>query len=165
MAPEWSSCCKIWIVPTAAWMADDLLGITFLKDPDDSQTFRAKVVSKIKDRDVENHDNLKFVCVLGDNTYDEICTYHELSDIIEDQHTGEEEGTLASWTFKSVTGHQGPMTSKHKDYRRSSNNVLVKWENGSETYKRPLDIIMKNDPIMLAQYAEDNILLDTPGWK
>jgi hypothetical protein len=66
---------------------DKLLGITFLRDTDDGQTLRANVVSKIKDRDEENHQNLKFLCVLGDNDYDEILTYQELSNIIEDQHT------------------------------------------------------------------------------
>jgi hypothetical protein len=91
-----------------------------------------------------------------------ILTYQEFSDIMEEQHTAEEEGTQESWTFKSVTGHQGPMTSKHKDYKGCSKNVLIKWEDGSETYE-PLDIIMKDDPIALAQYAEDNGLLDSPG--
>jgi hypothetical protein len=79
-------------------------------------------------------------------------------------HAAEEEGTQESWAFKSVTGHQGPMTSRHKEYKGSSYNVLVKWDDGCETYE-PLDIIMKDDPIMLAQYGEDNRLLDTPGWK
>jgi hypothetical protein len=143
---------------------DELLGITFLRDTDNGQTFRAKVVSKIKDRDAENHQNLKFLCVLGDNDYNEILTYQELSNIIEEQHTAEEEGTQESWTFKSMTDHQGPMSSKHKDYKGTLYNVLVKWEDGYETYE-PLDIIMKDDPITVAQYAEDHGLLDTAGWK
>jgi hypothetical protein len=140
------------------------LGLTFLRDTDDGQTFRAKVVSTIKDRDAENHENLKFLCVLGDNNYNEILTYLELSNIIEEQHTAGEEGTQESWTFKSVTGHQGPMTRKHKDYKGSSYNVLVKWDDGSETYEQ-LDIIIKDDPIIVAQYAEDHGLLETAGWK
>jgi hypothetical protein len=139
---------------------------------------RAKVISKINDRDTENHENLKFLCVLGDNDYDYILTcvlgdndydyiltYQELSNIIENQCTAkEEQGTQESCTFKSVTGHQGPMIGKNKDYKRSSYNVLVKWEDGSGTYE-PLDIIMKDDPITLALYGEYNRLLDTPGWK
>jgi hypothetical protein len=59
---------------------------------------------------------------------------------------------------------EGPRSSKHKDYKRSSFNVLVKWEDGSETYEPP-DRIMKDDPITVAHYAEDHGLLDTPGWK
>jgi hypothetical protein len=56
------------------------------------------------------------------------------------------------------------MKWKHKDYKGYSFNVLVKWEDGSETYE-PLDIIMKDDPITVAQYVEDHGLLDTTGWK
>jgi hypothetical protein len=142
---------------------DELLVITFLRDTDNSQTFRAKVVSKIKDRDAKNHQTLKFLCVLGNNDYNGILTYQELSDIIEEQHTAKEEGTQESWTSKSMTDHQGPMARKHKDYKGSSFNVLVKWEDGSETYE-PLDIIMKDDPIRVAQYAQHRGSLDTPGW-
>jgi hypothetical protein len=35
---------------------------------------------------------------------------------------------------------------------------------GSETCE-PLDIIMKDDSITVAQYAEDHGLLETAGWK
>jgi hypothetical protein len=100
--------------------------------------------------------------VLGYNNYDEIITYQELSDIIEEEHTAKEEGTQESWTFKSVTDHQGTMSSKHKDYNRSSFNVLVKWEDCFETYEPP-DIIMKDDLLTVAQYVEDHGLLDTAG--
>jgi hypothetical protein len=59
---------------------DELLGITFLRDT---------VVSKTKDKDAENHENLKFVCVLpvGDSNFDEILTYQELSNIIEESRS------------------------------------------------------------------------------
>jgi len=40
----------------------------------------------------------------------------------------------------------------------------VEWDNGSET-QEPLEIIIKDDPISEANYAEENNLLDTPGWK
>jgi hypothetical protein len=56
------------------------------------------------------------------------------------------------------------MTNKHKDYKGSSYNVFVKWGDGSETCG-PLDSVMKDDPTVLAQYAEDNGFLDTPEWK
>jgi hypothetical protein len=70
----------------------------------------------------------------------------------------------ALWTFKSVNGHQGPLTSKHPDYKGSSYNVLVQWEDGTETYE-PLDIMIKYDSVTLAKYASKNDLLSTPGWK
>jgi hypothetical protein len=41
---------------------------------------------------------------------------------------------------------------------------LGKWEDGSETII-PLDIIIKNNRFYLANYAPENILMDTPRWK
>ena len=42
--------------------------------------------------------------------------------------------------------------------------VLVKWEDNSCTWE-PLNIIGKNDPVTIADYAKRNDLVDTPGWK
>jgi hypothetical protein len=58
--------------------------------------------------------------------------------------------------------HQGPLTIDHPDYRGSSYNVLVKSEDCSVTYK-PLDVMIKDDIITAAKYAEANELLSTPG--
>ena len=74
-----------------------------------------------------------------------------------------EEG-ITTITFKSINDHQGPLSNKHPDYKGSSYNVLVHWEDGSETYE-PIDIMIKDDPISMATYAQENNLLDTPGWK
>jgi hypothetical protein len=40
---------------------------------------------------------------------------------------------------------------------------MVEWENG-ETTMEPLQIIAKDDPVT-CHYANDDGLLDTPGWK
>jgi hypothetical protein len=55
-------------------------------------------------------------------------------------------------------------TSNDPDYKGSSYNLLVEWEDGSETLE-PLDSVIKDDPISVANYAHENNLLDTPGWK
>jgi hypothetical protein len=68
------------------------------------------------------------------------------------------------WVFKSVQGHQGPLKKKDPTYKGSSYNVLVKWEDGSQTYE-PLDIIIRDDPVTSAIYAKKNNLLDKPVWK
>jgi hypothetical protein len=80
---------------------DESLGITFLRDTVNGQMVGAKVVRRIKDRDAENQNNLKFLCVLDNNDYDEILTYQELSNFIEDQHTTKEEGTQCF--FESIS--------------------------------------------------------------
>jgi hypothetical protein len=38
------------------------------------------------------------------------------------------------------------------------------WEDDSETWE-PMSLIWKDDPVTLAKYAEENNLLDQPGWK
>ena len=43
-------------------------------------------------------------------------------------------------------------------------NVKVLWEDNSETWE-PLSIIKKDDPVSVATYAENNGLLNKPGWK
>ena len=59
---------------------------------------------------------------------------------------------------------EGPLKPNDKHYKGSMYNVLVQWEDGSETYE-PLAIIMKDDPVTCARYAMENDLLETSGWK
>ena len=56
------------------------------------------------------------------------------------------------------------MNRNHPDYKGSSYNIRVEWENGEITYE-PLDIIAKDDPVSCAMYAKKNNLLNEPGWK
>ena len=60
--------------------------------------------------------------------------------------------------------HQGPINSQHKDYKGSAYNVLVEWDDGTQTYE-PLNMMIKDDPLTLATYAKENNLLNTPSWK
>ena len=41
---------------------------------------------------------------------------------------------------------------------------MVEWENGELTYE-PLELMIKDDPISVAQYASEKNLLELPGWK
>ena len=68
------------------------------------------------------------------------------------------------WRFKSILSHQGPINNSDCNYKGSKYNVLVEWEDGSQSYK-PLDIIAEDDPVSCAKYASNNKLLNTPGWK
>lgn len=142
----------------------ELLGLTFLRDTEDGGRIRAKVTRQIQDRDAENHTRIKFLVSCGDDTYEEIMAYNELSDIIEKQHQAEEDGELDTWTFTEVLEHQGPLSPSHADYKGSSYNVLVNWSDGSKTWE-PLNLIAKDDPVTLAAYAKANDLLEVPGWK
>jgi hypothetical protein len=61
-------------------------------------------------------------------------------------------------------GHQVPLKKNDPNYKGSSYNVLVEWEDGSNTYE-PLDLIIRDDPVTLAIYAKKNKLLNKPVWK
>ena len=143
---------------------EELLGLTFLHETDSGERIRAKITRKIMDRDAENHQNIKFLVSCGDNDYEEIIAYNKLSDIVDRQQQAEADGRLDTWTFKDVLDHQGPLTSTSPNWKGSSYNVLVHWEDGSKTWE-PLNMIAKDDPVSLANYAKNNDLLETPGWK
>jgi hypothetical protein len=122
------------------------------------------VARKIQDDEAENHQNIKFLVEIGEGKFDEIITYNTLSNIIEEQQDAVIDDDEKKWTYTSIKDHQGPLKQNHPDYKGSSYNVLVQWEDGSETYE-PLNIMIKDDPVCLAAYAEENDLLETPGWK
>jgi hypothetical protein len=113
---------------------DELLGLTFIRDMDDGSKYRAKVAHKIVDNDAANHQKIKFLVEMSDGKLEEIIAYNELSDVIERQHEAElHSPDSASWAFKEITEHQGPLTPSDRRYKGSSYNVLVHWEDGSET--------------------------------
>ena len=143
---------------------DELLGLSFLRDTDNRQHIRAKVTRKILDRDAKNHQNIKFLVQCGEDEYEEIIAYNELSDIIEWQHHSEADGEMDVWTFKDVLDHEGPIALTSPKYKGSLYNVMVHWEDGSKTWE-PLNMIAKDDPVSLANYAKQNGLLEAPGWK
>ena len=141
---------------------EELIGRTFLLDRDDGQRLRAEIVRKIEDQDAERHQNIKLLCKVGDDGAEEILTYQELCDLIEEQDSQETDNKL--WTFKQIVGHIGPLTSKDKNWKGSQYNVKVLWEDNSVT-EEPLKTFAKDDPISVAEYAHANGLLETPGWK
>jgi hypothetical protein len=143
---------------------DELLGKTFVRTLDDGQSYRATVVRKIQDHDAENHANIKFLVELGDGAFDEIIAYGTLCDCIEDLEDEDISSEHKSWTFTDVIGHQGPLRKSHKDWKGSLYNVLLLWDDGSETYE-PLEMVIQDDPVTLASYALKHDLLGRPGWK
>jgi hypothetical protein len=67
------------------------------------------------------------------------------------------------WTLTEVKAHQGPLKQSHQDYKDSLYNVLMRWDDGSESYEQ-LEMIIKDDPVTLATYAKNHNLLNKPGW-
>jgi hypothetical protein len=140
------------------------MGVTFLRNTEDGQKVRAKIVRKINDDDAANHQNIKFLVELGDGDVDEIMAYAELSALVEEQRDEELRKPDRPWIYKGIISHEGPLTPNDPRYKGSLYNVGVAWEDGSET-KEPLSLIKKDDPVTCAKYAKENNLLDIPGWK
>jgi hypothetical protein len=72
--------------------------------------------------------------------------------IIENQLDQQANNVDSVWIFKGIKSHHGPITSNNPDYIGSSYNILVEWEDCSETLE-PLDSVTKDDPISVANYA------------
>ena len=131
---------------------------------EDGDKIRAKIVCKIMDNDALNHQNIKFLVSIGDDAYEEILTYNELSEIVQHQHKAEAYGELNTWTFTEILVHQVPLSISHPNYKGSTYNINVKWSEVSET-SEPIAIVFADDPVALAAYTKEHNLLDTPDWK
>ncbi len=142
----------------------DLVGHTFLLDPqEDGQQFCARIVEAVEDHDAKLHqkpERFKFCCSINDDQYEEILSYNEILNYIEQQ---DDDGTRI-WKFCRITAHEGPLKSSDPSYKGSKHNVMIEWENGEIT-SEPLTIIAADDPVTCAIYAKENGLLDLDGWK
>ena len=142
---------------------EELMGRTFLLPQEDGQRLRTEIVRKINDQDAENHKNIKLLCKVGDKDAEEILTYQEICDLVEEQDRQEESADKV-WTFKEIIGHTGPLKPSDKEWMGSGYNVRVLWEDNTVT-EEPLKTFAKDDPVSVAEYAYKHDLLETPGWK
>ena len=149
---------------------DELIGKTYLMDKQDNgERFRAKVVSKV----IEQHENAqkglkdlgktKFIVSI-ENQPNQIVDYNTVLDHVNSQLENEANDDEPFYNFKAIVGHQGPLRSSHPDYKGSSYNVMVEWEDGSKTYE-PLAQMIADDPVTCALYAKEQGLLNQPYWK
>ena len=90
---------------------------------------------------------------LGDGEQEEIMTYNEILNLVEDQlNQGDED---QAWTFDAILNHR-KVNGKWE--------IQVLWTTGEETWE-PLNWLADQDPITIAMYAKENKLLKKPGWK
>jgi hypothetical protein len=109
--------------------------------------------------------HIKFLVKIGDNEFDKIISYNQLSHIVEAQEEMQSE-TLhdAIWSFHGISSQKGSLALTHSDYKGSSYHILIQWDEGSKTME-PLDTIIKNHPVTVSLYATEHNLLDTLGWE
>ena len=92
---------------------------------------------------------------------DDIMAYNDIMNFIHMDRIDDEDYI---WKFKTVLGHQGPLTPRHKHWKESKYNVEIEWENGEITFK-PLSKMKQDCPIIMAEYARKHSLLNTDGLK
>jgi hypothetical protein len=151
---------------------NDLINRTYLTSPDEQgQRFRAKIVQKIV-QEVDEHGNklhahpdfTKFLVRCEGDRADEIITYNQAMEHINEEFKKTDDPNAILWTFEEIIAHEGPLKAGDPSYKGSLYNVLVRWSDGSSTFE-PLSIIAADDPVTCARYAQRAGLLDMPGWK
>jgi hypothetical protein len=143
---------------------EELLGRTFLMPPEEDGTqHRAKIVGEVIDEEnptdkffnglAKNNDLRRFRVSVNDGEYEEILTYRDFCELIEN-----EDGKDAIWKFKAIVGHNPKVLKSDPNYKNDDFNLLIEWETGEKTWE-PLKVIMQDDPYLVALYARDNDLL------
>jgi hypothetical protein len=139
----------------------NLKGISFLKREDDGTQRRARVIRAIEERRKGNQDYSKFIIKYDSTDVEDILAYNDIMNFIH-RDKCDDQGTI--WNFRRILGHQGPLSQRDPGYKGSKYNVEIEWENGEITIE-PVGMVREDSGIVLAKYAKDNNLLDTPGWK
>ena len=78
--------------------------------------------------------------------------------LLTEQYNQSENDADDLYTFSKISGH------RQNSKRGKAWEVQVVWDHEEPSWE-PLCTMRKDDPVTLAQYAKDNDLLRTPGWK
>jgi hypothetical protein len=111
---------------------EELIGRTFLTSPDEQgHRFRARIVKAVEDHDLDvaaDKDRVKFLCSMNNDAFEEIVSYNEILQFLEKDDPEDN-----VWRFKRITSHEGPLRPGHPNWKGSTYNVMVEWEDGSIT--------------------------------
>ena len=131
---------------------EDLIGRTFLAGASEDGTrdrIRFKEIIDKHDRKIQTDPRrARFRVAHEKELDDDIMTYNEILN-----HLENDESQNVLWKNKRIPSHQGPLHTRHPDYKRGPYNVMIECENG-EISSEPMHVI-----------AKDNLLLDIPDWK
>jgi len=132
---------------------DDLPGRSVLLPPnDEGECFCATIVCKIIDHDkdlLDHPDMIQFLVSVDNECAQDIYAYTNLVDYLNQEMMEQETGENCSDSRISL--HiKVPWKPNDPGYKGSAWNVMVTWEDGSETFE-PLYMIGKDSPVMVAQ--------------
>ena len=72
-----------------------------------------------------------------------------LGDDVTESMATKESGQQDVASYYKILDHQGPLKAHDPRYKGSSYNVLVSWDDGSQTWE-PINLIGKQDPVTIA---------------
>ncbi len=119
---------------------NQIMGKQFIKNVH-GNPHKAKVIEELEEG--------KYLVKIGDGEREEILTYNEILDYIDTKENEEDNENM--FIFESILDHR---IGKDKKYE-----ILVKWETGEETWE-PLNWMVKEDPITVAEYGQEQGLLN-----
>ena len=127
---------------------EQLIGRSFLLDEtEDGERLRARIFKLIEDHESsinENPTRIMILLAMKDDTLEGIIRYNQMLEYIE-----RDDDSQTIWKFNKIVSHQGPLSTGDVDYRGSSYNVMIAWENGEIT-SEPLSMSAADDPVTCA---------------
>ena len=157
------------IKPMPEFDPDDLIGRTSLLPPQENgERLRAKVTKKVVE-EIEAAEgnripNINFILDIGEGKVEELITYNQLLDHLEQADEQENFMDQELYSFRAIIGHEGPLKATDPNWKGSKWNVQIEWETGEITFE-PLTVIAADDPITCATYAKEKNLYNLDGWK
>ena len=145
---------------------EELMGKVFLLPQEmapDGKPMRAEVVRKVQDMNAENHQNIKMIVKIGDESVEQLLDYATVSDMVENYCENPDLEDDKIWCYDEITGHQ-EVRPRDPRYKGCRWNVKILWEDGTETWE-PLNVVALDDPVKCVEYGREKKLLHKPGWK
>jgi hypothetical protein len=80
---------------------------------------------------LKKQQQITYLLSTNKDTSEDVTAYNQLLDYWE-----KDENNDFIWKFKRNTSHQCPLTPKHPNYKGSTYNIMVEWENGETTMEQ-----------------------------
>ena len=147
------------IKPMPEFDPDDLIGRTLLLPPEENgERLRAKVTKKVVE-EIEAADgnripNINFICDIGEGKVEELITYNQLLDHLEQAEEQENSMDQELYKFRAIICHESLLKATDPNWKGSKWNVQIEWETCEITFE-PLSVIAADDPITCAAYVKE----------
>ena len=128
------------IKPMLEFDPDNLVGRTFLLPPQENgERLRAKVTKKVVEEigaaDGNRIPNINFILDIGEGKVEELITYNQLLDHIEQADKQDNSMYQELYRFRAIIGHEGPLKATDPNWKGSKWNVQIEWETGEITFE------------------------------